>query len=327
VDRRAFIAGSVAALIAPLAAHAQHNKVPRIGWLSPAPASAVQKEKKAFDDGLRTVGWIEGQNIVIERRYAEYAFDRLPALCAELIQLKVDAIVAAGGNNLIQVIRDATSTVPIVMVSGLDPVNQRLISSMSRPGGNITGLTWDPDPRIAEKYLELLRDAVRGLSRVGAVIDSGLPGIQVYRKAVEAAAHRLRLILDHAEVRVPADYNAAFDEIARRRVQAVFIYGSRFLRGTISHVVQNAAKHRLPDMYVFKYAVDAGGLMSYGVDQLDLHRRAAMYVDKILKGAQPGDLPVEQPTKFELVINLKTAKALGLTIPPSLLLRADQVIE
>jgi len=325
--RRAFVTGLGAVLAAPLAAQAQQGKVPRIGWLNPGSSAVFQRERKAFDEGLRDLGWIEGRNIVVERRYAEGAFGTLPALCAELIQLKVDAIVAAGANNVVQAVREATSTIPIVMVIALDPVGQGIISSLSRPGGNVTGLTWDADPHITGKYLELLREAVRGMSRVGAIIDSGLPGIQVYRKAAEDAARRLRLTLDHAEVGEPTDYDAAFAEIARRRVQAVFIYGSRFSRRYLPHIVQTAAKHRLPDIYIFKEAVEAGGLMSYGVDVMDLHRRAAIYVDRILKGAQPRYLPVEQPTKFDLVINLKTAKALGLTIPPSLLLRADQVIE
>ena len=326
MNRRAFVTGLGAVLAAPLAAQAQPGRAPRVGWLA-ADFRATQRPNQRFDEGLRDFGWIDGQNIVVEYRFAEGEFGRLPALAAELVRLKVDVIVAAGGSAVIRAVKDATSAIPIVMVVGIDPVGQGFISSLSRPLGNITGLTWDPDPNITGKYLELLKEVVRGMSRVGGIIDPGLGGIEVYRKAAEEAARRLRLTMDHAEVHDPSDYHAAFAEIARRGAQGVFIYGTRFSGRYLPQIVHTAAKHRLPDIYIFKEAVEAGGLMSYGVDPLDLHRRSASYVDKILNGSKPMDLPVEQPTKFELVMNLKTAKALGLTMPPSLLLRADQIIE
>ncbi len=329
ITRRAFIETIVGGLLAAPLADAQEykaGKVPRIGYLSALSPSAHADVRKAFAEGLRDLGWIEGQNILVEERWAEGEYARLPDLAAELVRLNVDVIVAAGPTPVIRAAKQATATIPIVMTTGIDPVGQGFISSVRRPGENITGLAWDPDPAIYGKCLEFLKEMVPGLQRVGALIDPAEP-LTVYRKAAEQAAVKLGLTLHHAEAGAPNEIEKAFAIITRRGVQAVFVYGSALFFLHRRQIVALAAEHKLPDMSISRERVEAGGLMSYGVSRAAPWRRAASYVDKILKGAKPGDLPVEQPTKFELVINLKTAKALGLTIPPSVLLRADQVIE
>jgi ABC-type uncharacterized transport system substrate-binding protein len=328
VERRTFL-GAIASglLAAPLASEAQPaGKVPRIGYLSASSPSANRYLRDPLIEGLRDLGWIEGQNILVEERWAEGKYDRLPGLAAELVKLKLDVIVAAGPTPVIRAAKQATSTIPIVMTVGIDPVGQGFISSVRQPGGNITGLAWDPDPAITEKYLEFLKEMIPGLRRVGGILDRAEP-TTVYRKAAEQAALKLGLTLRHAEVGAPNEIEKAFAIITSAGAQAVLVYGSALFFIHRHQIVALAAKHKLPDIYVAKGIVEAGGLMSYGVSFPDLYRRAATYVDKILKGAKPGDLPVEQATKFELVINRKTAKALGLTIPQSLLARADQVIE
>jgi putative ABC transport system substrate-binding protein len=309
-----------------LASEAQQPGTPRIGWLSASSRANSLDNRSAFTEGLRDLGWIEGKNILVEERWAEGNYERLAAQAAELVDLKLDVIVAAGPASVIHAAKRATSTIPIVMTVGIDPVGQGLISSVRHPGGNMTGLAWDPAPAIAAKFLELLRDMVPEMRRVGGIADRG-EAQTAYRKATAEAALKMGLTLYEAEVGAPNEIEKAFTMIASAGAQAVHVYGSALFYLHRHQIVALAAKYKLPAIYPARGNVAAGGLMSYGVRVPDLFRRAASYVDRILKGAKPADLPVEQPTKFELVINLKTAKALGLTIPQSLLLRADQVIE
>ena len=327
MERRTFISSlALTILTGPLAGEAQPpGKVARIGYLSGGSPTEQSDRRRAFSEGLRDLGWLEGKTIFVEERGAEGRLERLPELAAELVRLKVDVILAAGGGQVIRAARQATSTIPIVMTVGVDPVGQGFISSLHRPGGNITGTAWDADPAIYGKYAELLKDMIPKLSRVGALRDPGEP--YVYRQAVEDAASKLGLTIRHAEVRSPEELEKAFLTLAGWGAQAAIVYGSPVFFRHLSRIVTLAAKHRLPAISVWRDAVAKGILMSYGVNGVELYRRAATYVDKILKGAKPADLPVEQPTKFELVVNARTAKALGLTIPPSILIRADQIIE
>jgi putative ABC transport system substrate-binding protein len=328
VDRRAFIgtlAGGI--LAAPLTVEAQPaGKMPRIGYLSASSSSVEGHRRKAFSAGLRDLGWVEGQNILVEERWAEGQYDRLPVLAADLVGLKVDVIVAAGPTPVIRAAKQATSTIPIVMALGIDPIGQGFISSVRRPGGNITGMAWDPDPTITEKYLELLKEMIPGLQRVGGIIDRAEPNT-LYRPAAEHAAIKLGLTLHHAELEAPSEIENAFAILTRGGAQAVFVYGSALFGVHRRQIVALAATHKLPDIYVARENVEVGGLMSYGVNISDLYWRAPAYVDNVLKGARASELPIEQARKFELIINLTRAKALGLTVPQSLLVRADQVIE
>jgi putative ABC transport system substrate-binding protein len=328
MDRRAFLAGTGAAfLAAPLHAEAQPAaKVARIGWLGDRPATGPRLE--AFLQGLRDLGYIEGRNLVIEYRYAEGKPERYSSLAVELVALKVDVIVAA--NTLAALAaKQATKTIPIVSVGAGDPVTSGLVTSLARPGGNVTGLS-SLAPELVGKCLELLKQAVPGVSRVAVLWQPGAQGERAEMdmlKEAEVAARSLGVQLQLVETRGPADFEKAFSEITKARAGALTVLGSAMLNNERRRLVDLAAKNRLPAVYSSSQFVDAGGLMSYGANIADLWRRAATYVDKILKGAKPADLPVEQPTKFELVINLKTAKALGLTIPPAVLARADEVIE
>jgi putative ABC transport system substrate-binding protein len=327
-DRRRFIVTAGVVLIgAPLVVEAQQARtVARIGYLSASsPTSTSGDLRRAFSDGLRDLGWIESQTISVEERWAAGRVERLPDLATELVRLKMDVIVAAGDVPVIRAAKQATSTIPIVMALGIDAVGQGFIASIQRPGGNITGVAWDPGPAIYGKYPEFLKDMIPKLSRVGAIRDPREP--YVYRQAVEDAASRLGLTIRHAEVRSPGELGEAFVTITGWSAQALIVYGSSMFRLHLPQIVTLAAKYRLPDISVWREAVAMNSLMSYGVNIPGLYRRAAVYVDKILKGAKPTDLPVEQPAKFELVINARTAKALGLTIPPSLLARADEVID
>jgi ABC-type uncharacterized transport system substrate-binding protein len=265
---------------------------------------------------------------VIEYRDAEGKPERLSALAAELVALKVDVIVAAGAPHALAV-KQTTRTIPIVFAVAADPVTDGLVTSLARPGGNVTGLS-SFGPELVGKRLELLRQAVPGVSRVAVLWQPGGSGERTDKdmlKRAEVAARALGVRLQFVEARGPADIDRAFSDMTRERADALIVLGSPMFFAERRRLVDLAAKHRLPALYSARDSVDAGGLMSYGQNFADLFRRAATYVDKILKGAKPADLPVEQPTKFELVINLRTAKALGLTIPPSLLARADQVIE
>jgi len=330
MERRTFL-GTLAGglLAAPLAAEAQSaGKVARIGYLVGASLSLSPHLHEAFRQGLRDLGYVEGRNVVIEYRSAEGKFERLPALAAELVALKVDVIVA-GGTPQALAAKQATRTVPIVFAAAGDPVTSGLVTSLARPGGNVTGLT-GLGPELVGKGLEQLTQAVPGVSRVAALWQPGGQGERTDKdilKEADVAARALGVRLQFVEARGPEDFDRAFSDMTRARAGALTVLVSPMFFGERRRLVDLAAKNRLPAVYPWREFVDAGGLMSYGPDLADMFRRAATYVDKILKGAKPGDLPIEQPTKFELVINLKTAKALGLTIPPSVLLRADQVIE
>jgi putative ABC transport system substrate-binding protein len=312
----------------PFASEAQPAaKVARIGYLA-ANLTASPHLREAFLQGLRDLGYIEGRNVVIEYRDAAGKYERFPALVAELVSLKVDVIVVTSTPAAVAV-KQATRTIPIVFTWAADPVGSGLVTSLARSGGNITGLSILA-PDIIGKRLELLKQAVPGVSRVAALWH---PGDYVERMEkdmlteADRAARALGLRLQVVEARGPEDFDRAFSDMTRARADAVTVQSTNIFFIERRRLVDLAAKNRLPAMYLTREFVDAGGLMSYGPNIADLHRRAATYVDKILKGAKPGDLPVEQPTKFELVINLKTAKALGLTIPPSLLVRADHVID
>jgi putative ABC transport system substrate-binding protein len=328
IPRRAFmavIAGSL--LAAPLAAEAQPaGKVPRIGFLGLNPG-ANPHLRGAFLQGLRDLGYVEGRNVVIEDRSAAGKLERLPALAAELVTLKVDVIVTGGGTPTALAAKEATRTLPIVFTSATDPVTDGLVTSLAHPGGNVTGLS-NLAPELVGKCLEQIKETVPGVSLVAFLWQPGSVGGRTdMLKAAEVAARALRVRLQFVEAGGPADFDRAFSDMTRARAGALAVLGSAIFNSERRRLVDLAAKHRLPTVYTARDFVDAGGLMTYGPNLADLFRRAAVYVDKILKGAKPSELPVEQPTKFEMVINLKTAKALGLTIPPSLLQRADQVIE
>jgi putative ABC transport system substrate-binding protein len=317
--------GGLAALAAPLAAEAQQGaKVARIGWLGLDPERGTHL-RVAFLEGLRDLGYVEGRDFVIESRYTGGSLERALAAAAELAAVKIDVIVA-GTTPMALAAKHATRTIPIVFTSASDPVTSGLVNSPARPGGNVTGLSF-LSAELVGKHLELLTQALPGVNRVAVLWQPReRPGKDMLRGA-DVAARPLGLRLHFVEVPKPDDFDRAFSEVAGARVGALAFMTSGMFFIEQRRLVDLAAKHRLPTVWPFREAVDAGGLMSYAPHLPDLFRRAATYVDKILKGARPGDLPVEQPTKFELVINLKTAKALGLTIPPSLLLRADQVIE
>jgi putative ABC transport system substrate-binding protein len=328
VQRRDFLIVAGALLAAPFAAGAQQAaKIARIGYLTSSQGLNPHLPE-AFRQGLRDLGYVEGRDLVIEYRDAEGKAERLPALAAELVALKVDVIVAAPGTLAARVAKEATRTVPIVFIAA-DPVASGIVTSLARPGGNVTGLS-NLAPALVGKRLELLKQAVPGVSRVAVLWFPGALGEGTDKemlKEAEAAARALGVRLQLVEARGPADIDRAFSDMTDARAGALTVLPSNMFLREHRRLVDLAAKNRLPAVYTSREFVDAGGLMSYGANQPDLFRRAATYVDKILKGAKPADLPVEQPTRFELVINLKTAKALGLTIPPSLVQRADQVIE
>jgi putative ABC transport system substrate-binding protein len=307
-----------------LPAEAQQSaKIPRIGLL--LQASPTEPQVEAFRQGLRDLGYVEEKNILLEYRHTEGKPDRLPRFAAELVSLKVDVIVVVGALAT-SAAKNATREIPIVMAIAGDPVGSGHVASLGRPGGNITGLT-NLAPELGGKRLELLKEVIPGLSRVAILADSTNPIFALQLREVESAAQALKLQLQILEVREPNDFDSAFGAAKKGHAGAVSTLASAFLGGQRQKLVNFAEKSRLPAMYHTSGFVEVGGLMSYGVNNADLYRRAATYVDKILKGAKPGELPVEQPTKFELVINLKTAKQIGLTIPPSVLARADKVIK
>ena len=316
---------TLALLVAPLAADAQQPvKVPRLGLLSPFSPSDTARWHKAFRQGLHDLGWVEGENISIEYRYAEGRSDRLPALAADLVRLTVDIIVAAVTPDALAA-QHATKTIPIVMASPGDPVASGLVESLARPGGNITGLS-QIAPELAGKRLELLNDIVPTLSRVAVLWDPQDQGSALSWSEIQLPARQLGVQLHALEVRSANDLDHAFDKATRARAGALAIMPSPVFVTNLKRLADLAARSRLPSIFHLREFVDAGGLMAYGPDRSDLFRRAATYVDKILKGTNPADIPVEQPMKFELVINLKTAQALGLTIPPLLLFQATEVI-
>jgi putative tryptophan/tyrosine transport system substrate-binding protein len=305
----------------------QPTKVPRIGYLSAG--VGLSSPREAFRQGLRELGYVEGKNIIIEYRNAEGKFDRLPALAAELVRLKVDVIVT-GGPPSARVAKEATSTIPIVMIQIGDPVGSGFVASLARPGGNITGLS-GLAPELSGKRLELLKEIIPKLSRVAVFGTSTSPDNAQSLKEVEIAARELKVQLQYLDIRDardPKDIETAFRAATKGRAEAVLIMlAPAVASANRTQIVDLAVKSRLPVIYSGPAYVEAGGLMSYGVNVNDLDRRAATYVDKILKGAKPADLPVEQPTKFEFIINLKAAKQIGLTIPPNVLVRADRVIK
>jgi putative tryptophan/tyrosine transport system substrate-binding protein len=320
---------AVSLLAAPLTAAAQQAaKVARIGYLSPGLATSPLL-REAFRQGLRDLGYVEGRNLVIEYRDAEGKRERFPALAAELVALKVDVIFVAGGTRVALAAMQATKTIPIVFTGVGDPVESGLVTNLARPGGNVTGLS-GLGPELVGKRLELLKQVVPGVDRVAVLWLPGALGERTDKEMVtgaDVAARALGVRLQFVEARGPDEFDRAFSDMSSARAGALTVLPSNRLLREHRRLVDLAAKNRLPAVYTSREFVDAGGLMSYGANQPDLFRRAATYVDKILKGAKPSDLPVEQPTKFELVINLKTAKALGLTIPQSVLGRADQTIE
>ncbi len=303
----------------------QPTKVPRIGYLIGLSPAAFAARLDAFRQGLRELGYVEGKNIVIEYRYAEGKLDRLPALAAELVRLKVDIIVT-GGPPATRPAKEATATIPIIMAQDNDPVGNGFVASLARPGGNITGLA-TLAPEISGKQLELLKEIVPKLSRVAVLGTSTRPGTAQELKEIELAAGAFKVQLQYLDVLSSKDIETAVRAANKGRAEAVLVLGSPVIGSQGTQVVDLAAKSRLPVIFNQSEYVEAGGLMTYGVSFIDLYRRAATYVDKILKGTKPADLPVEQPIKFELIINLKAAKQIGLTIPQSVLYRADKVIK
>ena len=303
------------------------DKVPRLGSLWPNTSSAHARNLDALLQGLRELGWVDGKNLVIEHRWADGTSDRLPDLAAELVRLKVDVIFASSTSAALAA-KSATRTIPIVMATGGDVVGLGLAASLARPGGNVTGLTYDVDLHTNAKALELLKETVPSVSRVAVLASPANPSYARTIENVRVAARRLGVQLQVLDIRGPNEFPGAFAAMARERAGALLVFsGPEFGGGQVRRLLDLAAKSPRPAMYPSREYTEAGGLMSYGVNVPGNFHRASTYIDRILKGAKPADLPVEQPTKFELVINLKTAKALGLTIPPSLLLRADQVIE
>ena len=309
-----------------LAQAQQPAKIPRIGYLNAVSPSSVSDRIEAFRQGLRDLGYVEGKNIVIVSRYADGNLDRLPALAAELASLKVDVIVSSGPVPT-RFMKKATSTIPIVMAQDSDPVGNGFVANLARPGGNITGLS-TLAPALSGKRLELLKEIVPRLSRVAVFGTSTQPGNAQALKEVELAARAFGIKLQYIDVLDPKDIETAFRAAGKGRADAVLMMlPSGVVNSLRKEIAELAVKSRLPATYQASEYVEAGGLMSYGVSIDDLNRRAATYVDKILKGAKPADLPVEQPMKFELVINLKAAKQIGLTIPPDMLYRADKIIK
>jgi putative ABC transport system substrate-binding protein len=315
---------------APLVAEAQRaRKIPWIGFLgnnAPTHSPGVARIWGGIWQGLREHGWLEGHNIVVESRFSEGRFERFPGFAAELVRLKVDLIVASTP-PAIRAAKEATTTIPIVMVGLADPVGLGFVASLARPGGNITGVAFSPGEGLVAKRLQLLKEAIPGISKVAALVNPANPSHPPLLRELRVAADALKLKLQILEARTPEELESAFEAAARERANALHEVGDPMFFRHRTRILELAARSRLPTSHGSREPVEEGGLISYGVDQVDHHRRAAYYVDKILKGAKPADLPVEQPTKFELVINLKTAKALGLTIPQSVLIRADQVIQ
>ena len=328
IDRRTFLAGTGAVLLAaPLAAEGQQaGKTYRIGWLGNTP-SGDPANTAAFQQSLRDLGWVEGQNIVFERRYSEGRPERLPSLAAELVRLKPDLIVTMGGTPSAAAAKQATTTIPIVFCYVGDPVASGFVASLSRPGGNLTGLG-ATGAGIHAKLLELMKEALPRISTVAVFVNSTFSlHTNVTQPEVEAAARNLRLTLRNVEVRSPQDLDGAFESSAREKLDAVIVLGQPLMFTHRQRAAKLAIERQVPTAFYWREAVEAGALMSYGDRIIDAMRRCPYYVDRILRGAKPADLPVEQPTTFYLTINLKTAKALGLTIPQSLLARADEVIQ
>jgi putative ABC transport system substrate-binding protein len=318
---------SLALLIAPIASAQTTGKVYRIGFLAPGSAGGGRGALEAFQEGLRELGWVEGQNVAIEYRWAEGQFDRLPDLAAELVRLRVDVIAAATALP-VAAAKSATKTIPIVMLTVTDPVGRGFVRSLARPGGNVTGVAYGVGTDTFGKGLELLKEAVPAARRVAVLSNPDGPGQSLMVDSVKSTARALGLQLQLVDARGPAQFDGAFTAMTKNGAEALLVVTdpTYLLPGAAGRLADLAVKSRLPSMHSQRPPVEAGGLMSYGPSIAALFRRSAVYVDKILKGARPADLPVEQPTTFELVINLRTAKALGVTIPPSVLARADEII-
>ncbi len=305
----------------------QPKKVSRIGYLSNADPATESTRSEAIQQALRKLGYIEGQNIATEYRYLEGKNERAPELLAELVRLKVDIIVAAGGRIPVRAAMNATKTIPIVMMgAGLDPVEAGVVESLARPGGNVTGIT-NLTGELGGKRLELLKEAVPKLARIAVLTDPATPvNVHEVKEVLPVAARALKLTIQPWEVRDSDGFEKVFAALSKERPDGLYVPGSPLMGANRKRIVGFALKSRIPSMYSLRGYVEAGGLMSYGADLADSYRRVVYFVDRILKGAKPADLPVEQPTKFELVINLKTAKQIGVTIPPNVLARADRVI-
>jgi putative tryptophan/tyrosine transport system substrate-binding protein len=321
----ALLVGAVLFALCVPASAQQAKKVPRIGFLSAVSSASIPRNRiEAFQQGLRELGYVEGKNIIIEYRYADGKQDRLKEIVAELLRLKVEVIVT-GGPTATRPAKEATSTIPIVMGFDNDPVASGFVDSLARPGKNITGLS-TLHPEISGKQLELLKEIIPKLSRVGVLGNWTQPGNQQALSELKAAAQALGLHLQHLEIKASKDIDPVFREATKGRAEAILVLANPVIIYQQAHFIGLARKNRLPAVYSQPEFVDAGGLFSYTASFTDLFRRAAIYVDKILKGAKPADLPVEQPVKFEFIINLKAAKQIGLTIPPNVLARADRVI-
>jgi putative ABC transport system substrate-binding protein len=310
-------------------AEAQHaEKILRIGYLSALDPARESSRSEAIRLALRDLGYVEGQNIAIETRYAEGKLDRLPELAAELARLKVDLVLATGGITVIRAVKSATKTIPIVMVGlSADPVEAGLVQSLARPGGNVTGLTL-LSRELSGKRLELFKEAVPKLARVAVLYDStNSPSMREVKEVLPVAAHALGLTLRSWEIRHADGFEKVFAALNKARADGLYVTSSALMTTNQKRIAGFALKSRLPSIYPYRESVDVGGLIYYGADLADSYRRVAYYVDRILKGAKPADLPVEQPTKFEFIINLKAAKQIGLTIPPNVLARGDRVIK
>ena len=318
---------AVSIFVGPLAAEAQAGEVARVGYINPGyPSDPIRLRRfEAFRQGLRELGYVEGRNIAIESRWAEGNYDRYPAFAADLVRLKVHVIVTVGGAAT-KAAKQVTATIPIVMSLVTEPVESGLVSSLARPGGNVTGTSMMASD-LAGKQFEMLKQAVPKASRVALLWNPANPGGAAQLREAKTAARALGLRLQALEARAPQEIDSAFAAMTRERADALVVLGDAILYNQRKQIAELAAKSRLPSASALREYAEAGGLIAYGTDSLDLERRSTAFVDKILKGAKPADLPVEQPTKFELVINLKTAKALGLMIPQSILVLADEVIQ
>ena len=327
-SRRAFIRTIAGGLLGvrAIAGAQQPGKVYRLGYLSQPTRESVAQVLEAFLNKLRELGWVDGRNLIIEYRWAEGDAERLPRLAADLVRAKVDVIVAPAGAATIAA-KKATSTIPIVMIFAIDPVELGLVTNLRKPGGNVTGTTFAVSREIYGKQLQLLKEAVPNASRVALLENPADPGWSIQHGEVEAAAQAMGLRLQRTTARGPEEFDAAFAAMGREQANALYVSSSSLWIVHRKQLAELALKYRLPTMFNYREMVEAGGLMAYAVNMSDFIGRAAVYVDKILRGANPADLPIEQPTKFELVINLKTVRALALTLPLSLLQRADDVIQ
>ena len=325
--RLVLLLGLAAIGIAPVGGQGtQREKVYRLGYLSQPTRASVERGVEAFERALRELGWIQGKNLVIEYRWADGNAERLPALAAELVRDKVDVIVAPAGTAAMAA-KSATTEIPIVMIFPSDPVGSGLVASLARPGANVTGTTFTAGPEIFAKQLQILNEAVPKVSRLAVLRNPADPGWSVQGREVEAAARALGIQVQYVDARSDEELDSAFAAMARGRADALLVSGSSTFLAHRRRIAELALKARLPTMENFREMVEVGGLMAYAVNMPAFVGRSAVYVDKILKGARPADLPVEQPTKFELVVNLKTAAALGLTLPPTVLQRADELIQ